>query len=241
MSQADSIENRFASTRWSLVAGSGDSDPSTARASLLTLCLRYWYPIYAYLRRSGHPPERAHDLARAFFRELLRTGVGHPAAMRHGRFRLFLLAELHRFLSADPAQVPSDGALEGPPLAEMEARHRTEAAPERSPDEILRRGFAIEVVGAAHKRLRREATESGHLAMFEELQRFLSTEPHPGDYEAVAQRLRVRPLFVSMAVKRLRQRFRELVDRELRETLADAGEMDAERTALLQALDGESA
>ena len=102
---------------------------------------------------------------------------------------------------------------------------------------MLRRGFAVEVLGAAHQRLRREAIEAGHLPMFEALARFLASDPRPGDYEQIAGRLQVRPLFLSMAVKRLRQRFRELVDYELSETLASGSDMDAERAALMQSLE----
>lgn len=236
MPQPDPNGADFATTRWSMVAALENDDPSTAHTSLLTLCLRYWYPIYAYLRRSGHPPERAHDLARAFFHHLLKADTTRTAAARHGRFRLFLLAELHRFLSVDQAPIADvDGSI-APPLQELEARHKAEAAADDSPERILRRGFALEILSAAHKRLRREARESGRLAMFEALERFLSSEPRPGDYDAIATQLQVRPLFVSVAVKRLRQRFRELVDQELGETLVSASELDAERDALLHAI-----
>lgn len=241
MSHADSTDAGFATTHWSLVARGHGDDAAAAHASLLGLCLRYWYPVYAYLRRSGHAPERAHDLTRSFFQELLRADSARTAAARYGRFRLFLLAELHRFLSADhQAAAPSD-VLAAPSLQEMESRHRAEAAPAASPEQMLRHGFAVEILGVAHKRLRREAREAGRLEMFEALERFLSVEPRPGDYDAIAQQMRLRPLFVSLAVKRLRQRFRELVDHELGETLASEGDLEAERHALLQALHGESA
>lgn len=241
MPHAESSDGGFATTHWSLVARAHDDDPAAAHASLLGLCLRYWYPVYAYLRRSGHAPERAHDLTRAFFQELLRTDSARTAATQYGRFRLFLLAELHRFLSVDHAPTASSEVLAGPSLQDMEARHRAEVAAVDSPEQMLRRGFAVEILGVAHKRLRREAREAGRLEMFEALERFLSIEPRPGDYDAIAQRMQLRPLFVSMAVKRLRQRFRELVDHELGETLASASDLEAERQALLQALHGESA
>jgi hypothetical protein len=122
----DITEDGFASTHWSLVARAHGDDTSAAHASLLTLCLRYWYPVYAYLRRSGHAPEHAHDLARGFFQALMRSVDARDAATRYGRFRLFLLAELHRFLSADQAPAEGTGALSGPTLAELEARHRAD-------------------------------------------------------------------------------------------------------------------
>jgi len=234
---ARTLDGNFATTRWSLVVGAADRDATTAKASLLTLCLRYWYPVYAYLRRSGHAPERAHALALAFFDTLLRDGLARPEAQVQGRFRLFLLGELHRFLSRDSARAPRESDLPAPPLEELETRHQAESLPQGSPEDILRRGFAIEVLAAAHHRLRSEAIEAGHLPMFEALAPFLAREPHPGDYEEIANRLQVRPMFVSMAVKRLRQRFRELVDQELSETLASGGDMDAERAALMQSLE----
>ena len=62
------------------------------------------------------------------------------------------------------------------------------------------------------------------------------------DLEAAAyeldEALKVKPLFVSMAVTRLLQGFRELVDHELGESLAGADELDSERAALLQVLGG---
>ncbi len=232
-----SLDGDFATTRWSLVLGASDRDAPGARASLLTLCLRYWYPVYAYLRRSGHAPERAHDLALAFFDGLVRDGLARREAHQQGRFRLFLLGELHRFLSDDAARAPREPTLDPPALHELESRHQAEALPQGSPEDMLRRGFAVEVLGAAQQRLRREAVEAGHLPMFEALARFLASEPRPGDYEEIAGRLQVRPLFLSLAVKRLRQRFRELVDHELSQTLASGSDMDAERAALMQSLD----
>lgn len=41
-----------------------------------------------------------------------------------------------------------------------------------------------------------------------------------------------------MAIKRLRQRFRELVEAELAETVTSPAELEAERAALLRALAG---
>lgn len=232
-------EGRFATTRWSLAAGLGDPDPVSAQACLLTLCLRYWYPVYAYLRRSGHAPEAAHDLAGSFFQQVLSSQSVRVGARRFGRFRQFLLAELHRFLSRDPRSRAPAGALGAPPALELEARLGAEEALGGSPEQLLCRGFALEILGAAQKQLRREAGEAGRLPMFEALQRYLGTEPGPGDFESSARDLGVRTMHVALAVRRLRQRFRELVDQELAETLVGPEELEGERRALLQVLAGE--
>ena len=52
---------QFATTHWSVVLQAGEgSSPETA-AALETLCRAYWYPLYAFARRSGHSPEDAQD------------------------------------------------------------------------------------------------------------------------------------------------------------------------------------
>jgi RNA polymerase sigma-70 factor (ECF subfamily) len=231
-------DRRFATTRWSLAAGLGDPDPVSAQASLLTLCLRYWYPVYAYLRRSGHAPEAAHDLTRGFFQQL-NGNQGVPAgARRFGRFRQFLLAELHRFLSSDPAtEAPAIDAA-APPALELESRLSADGSRGESPEQLLSRGFALEILGSAHKQLRLEAGQAGRLTMFDALERYLGAEPQPGDYECSGRELGLRPMIVALAVQRLRQRFRELVDQELAQTLAGPDELEAERQALLQVLGG---
>lgn len=226
----------FATTHWSLVANANDDDAALARASLAALCVRYWYPVYSYLRRSGHAPEPAHALARNFFQWLVQATGARASASHYGRFRLFLLAELHRFLASGTPGREATDPVPPPALRDIEARHSAEPAGAEPPECALRRGFAVEILAAAHMRLRREATQAGRLEMYEALERFLGVEPRPGDFEAVATVLDMRPVSISLAVRRLRQRFRELVDRELRETLATAGDLEAERQALLQVL-----
>lgn len=240
MSPGHGRDQAFASTHWSLVANANDDDGAVARASLAALCLRYWYPVYGYLRRSGHAPEQAHRLARGFFQWLVQADGARASASQYGRFRLFLLAELHRYLTRAPgAADPADPDPVPPPaLGDIEARHHAEPAGSEPPECALRRGFAVEVLAAAHARLRREAAQAGRTDMYESLERFLGVEPDPGDYEAIAADLGMRPVSISLAVRRLRQRFRELVDRELRETSATPGDLEDERHALLQVLKG---
>src|SRR5262245_20383403 len=52
----------FVTTRWSLVVKASSHDTSQARDALARLCQTYWYPLYTFVRRRGHPPEDAQDL-----------------------------------------------------------------------------------------------------------------------------------------------------------------------------------
>src|SRR5262245_65481986 len=65
------MNNRFATTRWSLVLAAGKGASADAQQALAALCQTYWYPLYAYVRRQGHQPDDAQDLTQEFFARLL--------------------------------------------------------------------------------------------------------------------------------------------------------------------------
>jgi RNA polymerase sigma-70 factor (ECF subfamily) len=226
----------FATTRWSLVAAAG----TEARTPLAELCARYWYPVFAYARRCGHPPDVAQTITHAFFHHLVGERLRRVTADPPKRFREWLLAELAHFVAHDwhgvpPAQ-PMQELVAPMPTALLEQRHRAEGNALTSADQGFRRSFALEVLSRALNRLRREAQQAGREAMFEQLEPYLTVEPGPGQYESMAGTLGTRPLSLVVALKRLRQRFRELADEELAETVASAEDLDAERAALHSAL-----
>lgn len=224
----------FADTRWSLIAGASGRE----RASLAELCARYWYPVYSFARRAGHPPAASQAIARAFFGRLFATRIASLGQSRPPSFRDWLLGELNRFLADDgpDGATRADDPDPPQPQAAYEARFQAELDESVGPDMVFRRSFAVEVLGRAHDRLRQEASEAGHGAMFDALVDFLTRDPEPGQYEAMAGTLGSRPLALVIAVRRLRQRFRELVDEELVDTLADPGHLATERDALFSAL-----
>ena len=226
----------FEATRWSLVAAAG----SEARAPLTELCVRYWYPVYAYARRCGHAPPVAQEIARAFFHQLVGERLRSLGEERPARFREWLLTELARFVARSwrgEAVADPNPALQSPmPLDMLEHRHRAEGALPASADTGFRRSFALEVLGRAHVRLRREAQQAGREAMFDALEPCLTTDPPPGHYDAIAGSLGSHPLALVIALKRLRQRYRELADEELAETVTNAEDLESERAALHAAM-----
>src|SRR5690242_18603628 len=62
---------RFPTTHWSRVVAAGDPGAPRAREALAALCDAYWYPLYAYVRSRGHPPEQAQELTQDFFAYVL--------------------------------------------------------------------------------------------------------------------------------------------------------------------------
>src|SRR4030095_14111255 len=89
----------FTTTRWSLVVAAGGSGEQAA-AALAELCQAYWRPVYAFIRRRGHPPDESADLTQAFFLHLLEHRVLERADQARGRFRSYLLTSTHNFLAS---------------------------------------------------------------------------------------------------------------------------------------------
>ncbi len=199
------------STRWSLIrelnAGHADS-----RTRFYELCVRYWAPIQNHVRSLGYGEESARALSNEFFEYLQRDALGR--AHTHRRFREFLQQELQAFLAEDKR----------PRVATREHA------------EGLRHSFALEVIGHAITRLRAEAIEADRLGMFERLERYLASEAKPADIERDAQALNAKTLFITMAIRQLRLRFRRLVDDELSRLVTDQEELEEEREAMLGAL-----
>ncbi len=239
ISHSSRSNDRFATTRWSVVMHTAATPSEDGRSALTELVQRYWYPVYAYVRRCGHTPAIARDITGSFLKHLMHAFHADQAGAPRGDFRRYLLSRLHAFLGSDwKESIADDPAAELTAPADLEQRFERDSASAASPEEAYQRGFALEVISRAFKRLRSEANRAGHLIMYEALQPHLSQDPGPGEYEAIAQRLNSRPLALVVALKRLRQRFRELVGEELADTVTSAEELATEQDALHAVLVG---
>jgi RNA polymerase sigma-70 factor (ECF subfamily) len=89
----------FGTTRWSLILAARNRGTPQADEALAALCSAYWYPLYAFIRRRGHDPDRAADLTQGFFARLLEKEDFGSADPSRGRFRAFLLAACKNFLA----------------------------------------------------------------------------------------------------------------------------------------------
>lgn len=233
---ADRIDD-FTRTRWSMVSELYNTRDPDVRGALTELAVRYWYPVYAYVRRCGHSQQTAQDITQAFLQHVadeLRAGAQRPP----GKFRDWLLTKLNGFLAGEWRELAEGGHLaEAPPLPELESRSRGEHESDETPELAYRRSFALEVLMRGLKRLREEARQTGHLEMCETLERFLTRDPISGQYDELARGLGIRPLVVAIALKRLRQRFRELVRQELADIVSSPEELANEQQVLFAALD----
>lgn len=219
-------------SQWSLVLTLA-ADAAPAQQALGDLTRRYAYPVYACLRRCGQDPGQARDNLRRFLQYLSR---GDTRAAGARSFRHFLLDELLRFLQRPAAPAADDVVLPASQWHDMEARYGEHCGNGEGPESAFNRDFARELVQRARARLQFEAAQAGREALYAGLSDFLTHEPVAGDYEVLAAALELPPLALVSAIRRLRQRFRELVERELTETVASPAQLASERLALHAAL-----
>lgn len=233
----------YSRTRWSRVIALRQPEPDAARRSLEELSGRFWYPVYAFTRASGHAAADAAELTARFFEQLPARVIAEDPRGQ-GRFRDFLRTTLGLFLAGAPTRAPpaSPARLEPPqPLAELERRLAEEHPTDGTPEDTFHRSFALEILRRSLERLEREAADGHRTRLFEALRPFLGADPPASGQAALAQQLAMPPLAISIALKRLRQRFRELVDEEMMETVESPSDLDQERTSLLALLSGRPA
>src|SRR5205085_1718828 len=107
-----------------------------------------------------------------------------------------------------------------------EGRFALEPVCHSTPEKLFEQRWAATLLEQAFAQLRREYTQAGKLALFEELSKFLTDYADPGNYAPVAERLRMAPNAVAVAVHRLRQKYRDCVRSQVAQTVATPADLD---------------
>jgi DNA-directed RNA polymerase specialized sigma24 family protein len=234
-------DSQFAPTRWSRVLDARGDAPE-ARAALSDLCAAYYAPVFAFIRRERGDEDAARELAHEFFERLLAGGGVAGADPARGKFRSFLLGAVKHFLAdrrdyelrekrgAGATHEPLDAGTDSAPgLTIADAN----ALP---PDVLFDRQWALTLLDRAFVALEAELSAEGKGAHLEVLKPWLIADADRGEQTAAAAQLGVSETAVRVIVHRLRQRYRESVRAELRQTLAPDGSLEEELQCLFAAL-----
>ena len=232
----------FLTTHWGLVSAASAEDAVEARTALEELYRLYCYPVYAFIRRSGHSGHDAQDLTQDFFVHLLEKGTLARADPQRGRFRSFLLGALDYFLAhaAERARAGKRGGSCQWVLLDDEAAENSYqlAAPEgMTAEKIFDARWAAALFEATFARLRGELQSEGKGHLFEALQGFLLGR-EGASYQQVADTLSLSLGGLKTIIHRLRGRFRALLREEVARTVATPTEIDEELRYLRAALRG---
>jgi len=221
-----------------LAAGRGGT-PQADRA-LGELCRAYWFPLYAYVRRQGHPKEDAEDLTQGFFARFLERNYLEGLSSEKGRFRAFLLAAVKHFLANEhdrAGRQKRGGGVAALSLdwQDADTRYQIDPADQLSPDKLYDRAWAMTLLEQVITRLRAECAADGKARVFEQLKPFLMAGKSDIPYAQAAASLGLNEGAVRVAVHRLRKRYRELLRQEIAQTLSDPAQIEEELRALFRA------
>jgi RNA polymerase sigma factor (sigma-70 family) len=222
----------FCTTHWSAVL-TARAGGSAAAQALAELCETYWYAIYAYVRRRGHPPEDAADLTQAFFARFLEKNFLGDLTPGAGRFRSFLLVCCQHFLANewDKAQTLKRGS--GRTILSLdddsaEHRYKFEPVDPLTPETLFERRWACTVLEKVLAGLRDEFARNDRAEVFDELKPFLSPGQGDSSYAEISRRTGLTESAVKVAVHRMRRRYGELLRAEIAKTVADGNEIEDE-------------
>lgn len=224
----------FPTTHWTLIQSVQQGSEEEAARAMEDICKNYWFPIYAYLRRSGRSAHDAEDITQAFFTQLIsdRSIVANVRQER-GKLRSFLLTVLVRLLSdlgRHDRAIKRGGGKSVASFDAMEAEERYGHEPQdvRDPEKIFLHAWAGGVLHGVHARLKAAFQEEGRLEMFEVLDPYLGSEDSQPPYEELAAKLGSNAGAVRLLVHRLRKKFRTLLEREIAKTVMRPEDIEEE-------------
>jgi RNA polymerase sigma-70 factor (ECF subfamily) len=219
--------DRFPTTSWGIVAAVGSSATAESRPALEALCRAYWYPLYAFLRRTGRAHEDAQDLVQGFFVQLLERGDLGRVTPEGGRFRSYLLTALKHFVvnvrKHEQARKRGGGRtimtldLD---FAGARRRYSVEPATKLDPERLYEQRWALTLLANVLSDLTAGFAGARAKKRYEVLEGFLPGARHEMTYKSAAEILGTTQGAVKVAVHRLRARYR----RRFRDAVADTVE-----------------
>jgi len=229
----------FITTDWSVVLSAQCVSPAATKA-LEKICLTYWRPLYAFVRREGYTREDAQDLTQAFFARFLERRDLDAVRREKGRLRSYFLASLKNFLFNERSRSLTIKRGQGRPLVPLDelmkhAAGDLEPANDLSADRIFERRWALTVLEQVFARLKEEYVATGKTQLFERFKNLLAGDDQQSQAE-IAQEFAMNENAVKQAFHRFRQRYREILREEVSNTVAVPGDVEDELRYLIAVL-----
>ena len=235
-SQVNAKHHAFASTRWTTIRACSEGG-TAAQAAREILCRDYWFPVYAYIKRTGHTSHDAEDRTQEFFEYILNNSWLEQADQARGRFRAFLLASLDNFLrdhyAKNQARKRAGGYRHIPlDMATAESHYALSEQAERSPAQVYETEWASVVVDIAWRRLEAEYVHAGRQHHFEYLKVFLASAGDANQHKTAAKVLNLSVQNIKVCIHRLRKRYSEALSEEVGRTVKEPADVAAEMVHL---------
>lgn len=220
----------FPTTQWSLLARATLNGEAAAAEALAEFCRRYRGPILQFIRHRGVPPTEAEDLAHDFMLHVIEKSTLRRADAARGRFRSFLIGALVRFLrDAQQRRAAQKHGGGHPPasLNDPDTDGRA-AAPPADDTTAFDREWALRLLQLALDGLKADYERTSRAEKYAVLRAYLPGSVVVPLYEESAATLGLSLGAFKTEVHRLRQRFRERLQREVAATLSSPEEIEGE-------------
>jgi DNA-directed RNA polymerase specialized sigma24 family protein len=227
----------FPETRWSVI-GSSLQNEATKQAVMEQLLAVYWKPLYFFVRRKGQSIELAKDTVQGFFLHLLERDFLANVKQGRGRFRGYLKIAISNYLAnvREGEQTKKRGGhLKTISLDFENAEAGFAKATVQDPAASFDREWALSVMERALKRLQQEFSSGVRQGPLDECMKHFQLGAAPS-YEQSATECRMSVSQFKAFLHRTRVRYRELLLEEVRDTVSDVTDADAELKELFQAL-----
>lgn len=229
-------------THWSLVLAAGQAGHTAAQA-LESLCQQYWPAVYGFIRRRTPSVDEAQDLTQEFFAYFLEHNGVSRANPERGKFRAYLFTSVRNFLAsqAERRKVLRRGGgcrTISFDFSAAESHVSCASIDWATPESVFIRQWAHALLDQTISRLRQEYETVQKLAVFKALLPWLGGAPNVEGHPPLAQTLGCSDAAARQAVSRFRKRYRDLLRREIAQTLeqpTDAA-IDAELRDLFAAV-----
>ena len=237
--------NRFQTTHWSVIYAARTEDEHLQKEIINEITLKYWRPVYCYLRRKGFHDATAKDLTQGFFCDIIlsRELIQH-ADKGKGRFRTLLLTALERYVvsvrrkKGRQKRRPKAGIhqLETDELSNMAEAHR-----EMKPEDAFYYTWAADLLDCVLEEVKDEYCCTGRVTHWE-IFRLKVLDPIIDNIEApsyteICEKYGVedesKASNITITVKR---RFRALLKRHLRDLVQSDSEVKEELEEIFRIL-----
>lgn len=228
-------ESFFHTTMWSVVLRAGGEDDPARKEALDRLSRLYWRPLYIYCLAGGRTRADAEDLTQGFFAHLLAKDSFRLADPNRGKFRSFLLSSFKNYITGEHWRMRAD--KRGGGVLHVPLDHGVGEVPDGlsgggvSPELAYDIGWARDLLARATTRLRSEMEELDKLEWFE----LVAGQRAGASYASIATEMHSTEEAVKSFAKRLRRRFREILEEAIADTV-DSPEALIEEMAYLARL-----
>ncbi|HCN27416.1 MAG TPA: hypothetical protein DIT64_01220 [Verrucomicrobiales bacterium] len=224
----------FQPTRWTLLQRAAGDDPVARERAWAELYPNYRAPLIAFARMQGFDEGGAEDTVQGFFAKVVRLDWLREADPSQGKLRTFFLSRFKTHLNDLRKHERAAKRGGGEVCLDLDD-HANEVAQDAATDAAFDREWAQTLVHRALEVLRVECVGAAR----ERIYQIVAAQMAGKEEETLrsqADALGMAEGALRVALHRMRDRFREILRAEVRETLPPDGDMKAEIRYLIQIL-----